>query len=380
MGNIKKINCLVFSVARSDFGILKNIIISLERSKFFNSKLVITGAHFSKIFGKTLNEINEVKIKKKIEIHLNYNYQKNNSETNIFTNLTIETEKLLLKLKPRFIIILGDRFEALSVALTAFRNDVPIVHFCGGSDTMGSKDDKYRYLISKISDLHLVETEHHKKRLYENDIKKNIHVIGAPALENNNKIKFLKKNVIINELKIPYHKNSKYILASFHPETTLNFDQNKKKLLKLLTFFNSLPFYIIFTYPNADRGFYEFIKILNSNKKRNRNFYLFENLGNTKYFRLLKTVDAMIGNSSSGIIESSAFKLPTINVGNRQMGRVSGTNVINSTFENKDLNKKFKYLLSKSFKNKIKRGKNIYKLKKNSSNITELLKKNYFLK
>ena len=119
----------------------------------------------------------------------------------------IKSEKIFQKIKPNFVIILGDRYETFSIALSAFRNNIPIVHLCGGSDTLGSKDDKYRYLISKISNLHLVETEHHKKRLLENGIKNKIHIVGAPALENLKKIRFGSKDKIFRELNIKYKKN-----------------------------------------------------------------------------------------------------------------------------------------------------------------------------
>ena len=358
MANDKKISCLIFTVGRSDFGILKNIILYLEKSKLFNSKLIITGAHFSKIFGNTINEIKRDKIKKKIFLKVNYKNNKN-SETNISVNLMTKSQKLFKKIKPSFIVILGDRYEAFSIALSAFINNIPIVHFCGGSDTLGSKDDKYRYLISKISNIHMVETEYHKRRLLENGIKNKIHVIGAPALENIKKIKFISTYKILKQLNITYNKNEKYILGSFHPETVLNIERNKENLIKLLNFLNSTNFVIIFTYPNADQGFNEYIKIIKKNQKLNKKFYIFKNLGNTKYFQLLKKVDALISNSSSGIIETGSFNLPTINVGDRQKGRISDINVVNSSFDKKDLKKKIKKYFKKKFQKKN------YLLKKN---------------
>ena len=379
MANDKKISCLIFTVGRSDFGILKNIILYLEKSKLFNSKLIITGAHFSKIFGNTINEIKRDKIKKKIFLKVNYKNNKN-SETNISVNLMTKSQKLFKKIKPSFIVILGDRYEAFSIALSAFINNIPIVHFCGGSDTLGSKDDKYRYLISKISNIHMVETEYHKRRLLENGIKNKIHVIGAPALENIKKIKFISTYKILKQLNITYNKNEKYILGSFHPETVLNIERNKENLIKLLNFLNSTNFVIIFTYPNADQGFNEYIKIIKKNQKLNKKFYIFKNLGNTKYFQLLKKVDALISNSSSGIIETGSFNLPTINVGDRQKGRISDINVVNSSFDKKDLKKKLKNILKRNFKKKIIYSKKIYRLRKNSEEISKILKDNFFLK
>lgn len=364
---MKKINICTFTVARSDFGLLENILIKLDKNKKFNSDIFVGSVHYSNLFGKTSNSIK----KKKLKVVA---FQKDKISTNIVSNIESSlkySNKVLKKKKYKACIILGDRYEMMAIALSCINLNIPIIHLCGGSETLGSLDNIYRYCISKMAFAHFVETKKHKANLIKNNIKNNIYVIGAPGLENydNN---LLSLNELEKKLKLKFDNDKKILLCCFHPDTTINTSQNLEYLKTLLNFLRKTNENIVFTYPNADKDFKKYIHQLEkfSNKK---NFFIIKNLGKINYFSLLNFSDIVIGNSSSGIIETGNFKIPTINLGKRQEKRYSNINVVNSPFSEKEMLKAYKYVISKKFKNKIINMKNIYYKKNCSLNFTNIL-------
>lgn len=368
----------IFSAARSDFGILKNLIVALEKDKRFNLNLIINSAHISNKFGKTVNEIEKIKIKKKI--YLKFKYKESNPKNLIFyfNNITKEICDYVEKNKPNAFIIMGDRYEMLACAFACLQYQIPIVHLCGGSITLGSLDNIYRDSISKMSSIHLVESKFHKKRLGKIDIQKNIYIVGAPALENIKSIKVNSISNVIKEFNIKMDYNKKTIIACFHPETNINIRENTGNLKKFLIFLRNRSENIIFTYPNADHGFNEYIKKINYHLLNKNNCSIIKNLGIKNYYTLLSNSDVLIGNSSSGMIESSSFKIPTINLGNRQKKRFHGKNVIHCSFEVNEIEKSINKALSKKFIKKISKIKNPFFRQNTSKEIIKIL--NNYLK
>lgn len=368
---MKKI--VFLSVGRSDYGIMRNIITTCNQNKKINLSLIVTGSHLSKKFGNTIKEIEKDKIKNIYKINLNYDF-KNKDKTNYHISTLInKTDIILKKIKPNFVITLGDRYEMLAMSLAAFNNNIRIVHFCGGSKTLGAKDDEYRKCISNLSSYHFVETNLHKKQLVNNGIDKSkIFVSGAPALENLKKIKFIKKDKLFKNMKIKNYKNNKIIIVTFHSETKKKLSENIIYINELIKFLKSLKnVIIIMTYPNADFGYENIIKIIE--KTNFTNFYKYKSLGIEKYFNILKYGNCLIGNSSSGIIESKSFNLPTINLGERQSQRFHNINVIHSKINKTDLQKKYLKSQTIKFKKKIFANKDIYKLNYTSDKIVNLL-------
>tara|TARA_B110000027_G_C16100859_1_gene292969 strand:- start:266 stop:1384 length:1119 start_codon:yes stop_codon:yes gene_type:complete len=368
---MKKLTFL--SVGRSDYGIMRNIILASNQHKKINLSLIITGSHLSKKFGNTIGEIKKDKIKNIYKINLDYSF-KNLDKTNYYISSLIDkTDKILKRIKPDFVVVLGDRYEMLAMSLAAFNNNIKIIHFCGGSKTLGVKDDEYRKCITNLSSYHFVETILHKEQLLNYGIDKNtIFVSGAPALENLKKIKFQKKNSLLQNMKIKNYKNYKIIIVTFHPETKNKLSNNIKYINELLKFLKSLKkVIIIMTYPNADFGYENIIKIIE--KTNFANFYKFKSLGIEKYFNVLKYGDCLIGNSSSGIIESKSFNLPTINLGERQRKRFHNKNVIHSRIDKTDLKDKYFTSQTKKFKKSFYSLKDIYRLNYTSEKVVDLL-------
>lgn len=372
-----KLKIFYISAGRSDYGLIKNGIIQFQKIKKIKCYPIILGAHNLKKFGTTKSEIIKDKIKNIIPLKIKY---LNNNEDNTifyFEQILSKFNKLVSKYKPKICIITGDRYEMMAISLVCLNQDVPIVHFCGGSITRGSLDDKYRNVISSFSKLHFVETAKHRKQLIKNGIKRNkIFVSGAPALENLSKIKFLKKSTFFNKFNFDLKK--KIIIFTFHPETNLDLNRNLKNLEISVSFLKKLDqkkYNIVISYPNADFGFEQIINVYK--KINNRNIFIFKNFGVFNYYNLLNHASIMIGNSSSGIIESASFKLPVLNLGDRQKGRFRGINVVNASFSYSNINKKFKYLINNSFKEKISRTKNIYGVKFNAKKYCKIII-NYF--
>ena len=272
-------------------------------------------------------------------------------------------------------IILGDRFEALSFAISALFLKIPIIHLHGGESTYASIDDSIRHSITKMANFHFVSNKFYSKRLISmGEDPRNVHITGSLALDNMTKMKLFSKKELEKKLKIKF--KNKNIIITLHPET-LGKNISKKKIsiiLESLKKMNDTKF--IFTLPNIDMGNnYIFNTIKEFIKKNKQNSLMVKSMGQQLYFSSLKFVDLVIGNSSSGIIEVPSFGIPSINLGDRQLGRLKSPSVIDCKFEKKEFEKKLEKALSKKFINKLCNNTNPY-FKKNTIKIMiNLMKK-----
>lgn len=370
----KKINFLVFSAGRSDLGLISNILDKLNKDNRFNLFLILGPAHNTKRFGYTFKEVKNIKIKRKFFIKFKYNQSSENKILNYFSETLIKFKDIINRKKVDGCLILGDRYESLAAALVCLNFKIPIIHIGGGSITAGALDDVYRYSISKMAHSHFVETNLHKKNLTDSGFKKNIFVIGAPSLEKY-KTNLLTKLQFGKKYKFQFEKNKKILICTFHPETTKSIKENLINLKILINFINLQDDNIIFTYPNADAGYLSYINLIKSKLTKKNNCLLVKNLGRKNYLSALNFGDLLIGNSSSGIIESCSFKIPTIDIGERQLYRIANKNVIHSVFELKQIQKSYRKALSEKFISKIKKYKNIYEKKNTSTKFVNLVYK-----
>jgi len=355
---------LIFTFARSDYGILQNIIKKLNENINFDVTLVIGSNHLSKKFGNTFKEIYKNKIKFK-KINLNYKFSSTNIILDNIASLISQLSNIFNKMSFHGAIILGDRYEMFGASIACKNYDIPIFHLCGGSITDGSLDNYYRFNISNMSTYHFVETLSHKKELIKHNIKKNIFISGSPSLEFNKK-KIISKKIFEKKYNFSFNKN-KIIIACFHPNTKISILENINDLKILLRFLNNTNDKVIFTYPNADKGFNEYIKEIKNQLIDKEKNLLVQSLGKFDYFSVLNFSDILIGNSSSGIIESASFKIPTINLGERQKGRFKVRNVYNSPFNEKKIFQIYNKIINYKSKKIFFSLKNPY-YKKNSSN------------
>ena len=364
----------LISSSRADFGILKNLCSVLKKDKSINFKIIVTGSHLSKKYGFTFNEIieNNFKIYKKIKVS---NITK--SQNNVLKDtgdLLKKISALFRKESPKLIILLGDRLEILAVSLAAYIYRIPIAHIHGGELTTGSLDDGFRHCISKLSTIHFPSNNIYMKRLIQlGESPKTVFNVGALGVENIFKTKLLSRNEIQKQLKIKLKKN--IISICLQPEITEKLTKNiARHTLDALEKYNDKT--LIFTMPGADLNneiLFEKIKKFVSNKK---NSYFFKNLGSQKYLSLLKISDICIGNSSSGIIEMPVFKKPTINIGDRQDGRVKSESVIDVKPKKVLIQKTIDQIYSGKFKRKF----NIFRKRETAKKIQTLIKNFNFKK
>jgi GDP/UDP-N,N'-diacetylbacillosamine 2-epimerase (hydrolysing) len=356
---------------RADFGLLKNLIFEFKKKNYFDLKIIATGTHFSRKHGFSYNEINNNKIiiYKKILITNN-----TNSPKNILSDMSVLTKNissLIAKDRPDLFMVLGDRYEILAVSIAAYIAKVPIAHIHGGEITLGSLDDGFRHCISKMSTIHFVSHKDYKKRLIRmGENPKNIYNVGALGVENIYKTNFLSKKELEKSLKINLKKN--ILLVCLQPEITKELTVKLvNETLSALKYYNDKS--IIFTMPGADLYNNIIFKKILIFSKKNSNCFFFKNLGSKKFLSFLHIADAIVGNSSSGILEMPTFKKPTINIGDRQKGRIKSISIIDVPSKKNLIKKKIDFIYSKKFSNK--NYFNPYKQLNVSTKIVSILKK-----
>ena len=262
------------------------------------------------------------------------------------------------------------------IVIASYFLNIPIAHIHGGESTHASIDEGIRHSITKMSWLHFVATNKYKKRIIqlgENPSK--VHNVGSLGVENIKKITLIKKNKLEKLLNIKLNK--KNLLITYHPET-LNKIKSIDSIREILKSLENLQnTFLIFTAPNADSGNYAIKKEIKKFVKKNINkSAFFDSLGTTNYLSLLKLVNGIVGNSSSGIIEAPSLKVGTINIGDRQKGREMSNSIINCKPIKKEVDKALKLLFSQKFNTKLKKSFNKYEKNDTSISILQKISKN----
>tara|TARA_B110000495_G_C23039170_1_gene622073 strand:+ start:3274 stop:4446 length:1173 start_codon:yes stop_codon:yes gene_type:complete len=379
MKKISKKKITIVTGSRADYGILKNLITSLNKSQKYQLSLIVTGQHLSKNYGNT----SEVVINDFAKIcHLiNIDIKKTNT-LSILSSISIGLNKIgkfLQIQKPQLIILLGDRYEILSAAIGSVYNNVKIAHIHGGEVTTGSIDDLIRHAITKFSDFHFVSTSTYRKRVIQmGENPNNVFNVGALGAENAKNIKLINKNELEKNLLIKFNKYNFLITINSFIEEKYSIDSLLKNFFSTLKKFKNTSF--IFTMPNSDLKS-DFIKskILKFCKK-NKNCHFFKFMGSENYLSCVKVCDLVLGNSSSGILEAPTLNTASVNIGDRQNGRVQANSIINSDNSSKNIYNSIKKSLSLKFKNKLKKTKNPYFKKNTAENIIQIIEKKILIK
>ena len=372
---MKKTICVV-TATRAEYGLLKPLIFKLKEDKDIDLKLAVTGMHLSPEFGLTYKEIinDNIEIDEKIEILMS-------SDTNVgvcksMAMAMMSFSEYFNRIKPDMLIILGDRYEIFSIASVATVLNIPIAHLHGGELTEGAYDDAFRHSITKMSYLHFTSCEEYRKRVIQLGENPNrVFNVGAIGLDNvkNSKLLTLKEL----EESLNFKLDSPYAVVTFHPETLGNIKASEqcKNLLEALDYFKNMKF--IITKANGDNGGREINKIIDEFSEKNKDrIIVVHSLGSIRYLSALKYSTMVIGNSSSGIIEAPFFKIPTINIGDRQKGRIQGKSIINCISDKNSIINAINTALSKEFKEKIKNIENLYGNGDTSLKILNKLKEN----
>ena len=346
---MKKFNILFFSSGRSDYELIKPIINQFKKKKNFNSYLILTGSHFSKIHGQTYKNVDQKNIKKLFKIDINCNSINYNNLNFNFIFAQEKFNKFLKNKRFNLVIILGDRYEALAFGLSCFFKRIKIAHIHGGEITQGSMDDTIRHSLTKLSNIHFVSNSEHQKRVIQlGESPKTVKNVGLLGYENISKMRFISKKIVMKKLNI--NKDKKNILVSYHPVTTLSKKENIFQFNQLLIALTKFPnFNIIFTSPNIDPGNKDIIDMIKKFEKNNKNSYFFLSLGQKYFFSLAKSSEIFIGNSSSGILEIPFLKVPVINIGTRQKNRFNFLKISHEEANSKKIINKIKQILNKNY-------------------------------
>jgi len=377
----------IFTGTRAEYGLLKPLLDKIKKDRQLELQIIVSGMHLSTEFGLTYKEIekDDFRISKKVDISLD-----SDKPTGICKSTglgIIKLSKVYAQLRPDIVVILGDRFEALAAATAAMILRMPIAHLNGGEATFGVIDEAIRHSITKMSHLHFTSTETYRKRVIQlGESPKRVFNVGALGLDNIKSLKLLNRKVLEKELNFKFNKHN--LLVTFHP-VTLETNTAGKQFQNLLTALDSLrDTNIIFTKANADSGGRAINRMIDKYILRNAHKSMaVASMGQLRYLSTMQFVDAVVGNSSSGIIEVPSFKIGTINIGNRQKGRIQARSVINCKPLKDDIRGAIRKLYSKEFQSLLnnivnpygdgrtaRRIKNILK----DYNIDSILKKRFY--
>lgn len=382
---IKRKICVVTGT-RAEYGLLYWLLKEIESSKELQLQLIATGTHLSPEFGLTYKEIEkDFSIDKKIEMQLTSDLDVDISKSMGYAQASFA--QAFDELKPDIIVVLGDRYEIFSAVTSAMILRIPIAHIHGGETTEGVIDEAIRHSITKMSHIHFTANGEYKNRVIQlGEQPDRVFNVGGLGIENISRLELLNRDAF--EESINFKLNKKNILVTFHP-VTLEKNTAKLQFKELLDAIDELEeTNIIFTKANSDAGGRAINKMIdNYVAKSNNKSVCFTSLGQLRYLSAMCHVDAVVGNSSSGLIETPSFRIGTINIGDRQKGRIKASSVIDCLPNKTSILDSLKYLYSNDFQTSLNNVSNPYgdgeaskKIIKTleSINFNNILKKSFY--
>lgn len=339
----------VVTATRAEYGLLAPVIKALrsKESDEFLVELIVTGTHLSEQYGMTINEISE-RIDHKVFISVN-----SDSENDISCNQAealVKFTELFISEKYNAVVLLGDRYEMLAIAIAAGNTRTPVFHLCGGDTTEGAIDEWIRHSITKISYLHFVTNEFSRKRVVQlGEDPSRVFNYGSTSIDNILTLADMSKNDALNSIGL---SDCNYALCTYHPVTMEDgsVDNQINCFLSAIREFPDIQF--IVTKSNADQGGSRINELLDEASTDISNLHVFTSLGVKRYLSLMKYSQFVLGNSSSGIIETPAFCVPTVNIGDRQKGRLQSESIINCGETTEEIVNAIKIALSEEHKRK----------------------------
>ncbi len=326
-GNKKRRKIAVATTSRADYGHLYWTLKELQNRTEIDLKLIAVGAHFSPAFGSTFAEIEAdgFTIDESVECLLG-------SDSDVGMAKTIGVAALGLadvlgRMRPDILLLIADRYEMLAPASVALALRIPIAHIEGGDVSEGAIDDAVRNALTKMSHLHFTTNENSRRRvLAMGEEAWRVHLVGSPSLDHLRRRKLFSRQEIEADLRLKFDQPT--IVVAYHPVTMRR--DTLAEAVQVFAALKNLTPQIVFCYPNADAGSHRLIERAESFCAARPNAHLFVNLNHLKYWSLLKYSDLLLGNSSSGIMETPSLRLPTVNIGMRQQGRERARNVLDA--------------------------------------------------
>lgn len=363
----------VVTGTRAEYGLLTPLLEKISTDDELELQLVATGMHLSPEFGMTVDLIEKdgYQLADKIEILLSSDSAVGISKSMGLANISFgETFE---RLKPDLVVLLGDRYEIFSAASVATIARIPIAHLHGGETTEGAYDEAFRHSISKMSWLHFTSTEAYRRRVIQlGESPDRVFNVGAIGIENIKHMPLMKKEELEDSL--AFKLNEPLSLVTFHP-VTLEQQSSEQQFRELLDALEEITGTIIFTKANSDSNGRIINQMIDEFVKENSERAIsYTSMGQLRYLSAMNIADIVIGNSSSGIIETPSFNIPTLNIGDRQKGRIQAETVLNCEPRKQDILNAIKIGLSEEFSNKIKSTSNPYGTGNVSNKIITIIK------
>ena len=364
----------VVTGSRAEYGLLKWTMQAIAEDPDLCLQLVVTGSHLSDDHGLTISEIESdgFAIDEKVAI-LSHADDGQGISRAIGTGVIFLGEAFT-RLAPDMLLVLGDRFEILAAGVAATALNIPIAHCHGGELTEGAIDDVFRHSLTKMAHLHFTSTTHYRNRVIQlGEQPKRVFNVGAFALEGLRRLEIYSKDR--TERKVGKTLDGRNLLVTLHPETRAP-NSSEGRTAQLLAALSEFPHVgLVFSLSNADEGGRSINRMIERYVVENRDRCVSHaNLGQTLLFSLFHYLDGVVGNSSSGIIEVPSFGIGTVNIGDRQKGRIKGASIIDCPPDSADIVRAIKVLFSREFADKLKVAENPYGGDKVSTRVVQCLK------
>jgi UDP-hydrolysing UDP-N-acetyl-D-glucosamine 2-epimerase len=375
-----KLNVMVVTTSRADYGLLYPLIKKFDEDDYFHYDLAVTGSHLSALHGNTVEKIKEdgFGIAESIDITM-----QNDTENDICNAIAKGLKgfsSVFQKKKFDLMIVLGDRYELWSACIAAAIHKIPIAHIHGGEVTEGAIDNSIRHSITKMAAIHFPSIDLYGKRIIQMGEKpERVFVVGALGIDNINNIELMTKEELSIYSGVNFDKD--IALMTYHPVTLDEYKDASKQIYEVLEALLETDLFVLITMPNADTGSKTIFEIIEKYiQLYPQKFQLIKNLSQRAYLSAMKYAKLMIGNSSSGIIESASFKLPVVNIGDRQAGRFKPGNVVDVSCSKSAIISAIYKVLSNDFMKSISNIENPYGDGNTAERIIKVLKSIDFTK
>jgi GDP/UDP-N,N'-diacetylbacillosamine 2-epimerase (hydrolysing) len=349
----------VVTGGRAEYGLLRWIMEAIRAAPDLQLQLIATGMHLSPEFGLTYREIERdgFHIDRKVEMLLS-------SDTAVGVAKSIGLGLIgfgeaLQQLQPDLLLVLGDRFEIFAAAAAALVASIPLAHLHGGETTEGAFDEALRHSITKMAQLHFVAAEEYRRRVVQlGEAPERVFLVGGLGIDSINKLPLLERAEL--ERALGFRLGAKNLLVTFHA-ATLDGPVCEQQLAELLAALDRrADTQLIFTLPNADTHGRALSAMVEQYAAGRTNAHVCVSLGQTRYLSCLRHVDAVVGNSSSGLTEAPTFRIGTVNIGDRQRGRLKAASVIDCAPDRTSIGAALEQLYSPAFRAKLAGVRNPY--------------------
>ena len=365
----------VVTATRAEYGLLKCLLDDIKADNDLDLQIIATGTHLSPEFGLTSKQIegDGFTVNKKIEVLLS-------SDTHVGVSKSMGLAQISFaeafdELKPDIVVVLGDRYELIPIVSAANIARIPVAHLSGGEMTEGAMDEMFRHAITKLSQLHLTAMDEYTHRVIQmGEQPSSVYTVGEIGLDNLMRMKLMSRSDFENSIGCGLKKRN--ILFTYHPETTQDITKTETDFSKILLSLDRLEdTLLIFTKANADVGGRLINKMIDEYIAQNKDRAIcFASLGQLRYLSALKYVDAVVGNSSSGIVEAPSFKIATINIGNRQRGRIRASSILDVDVNEDKIFNAIQRIYTSEFREILKDTTNPYGQGNSSHKVVHVLK------